>query len=66
MIKVYSTNACPKCKIITSALDTAGLEYIEVFNTDFLVAKGFDSVPQIQGEDGVFRNFIEAKEYYGL
>lgn len=61
MMKLFS-NGCPKCKILKSKLDAKDLKYEESDDIDFLIEKGFKSVP-ILFTDETYMEFNEAISY---
>ena len=59
MITFYSTN-CPKCKVLSTKLDQAGVKYN--INTDIntMLSKGIKSAPALEMEDGRIMDFSQA------
>ena len=59
MITFYSTN-CPKCKVLSTKLDQAGVKYN--INTDIntMLSKGIKSAPAREMEDGRIMDFSQA------
>lgn len=59
MITFYSTN-CPKCKVLSTKLDQAGVKYN--INTDIntMLSKGIKSAPALEMEDGRIMDFSAA------
>ena len=59
MITFYSTN-CPKCKVLSTKLDRAGVKYN--INTDIntMLSKGIKSAPALEMEDGRIMDFSQA------
>ena len=59
MITFYSTN-CPKCKVLSTKLDQAGVKYN--INTDIntMLGKGIKSAPALEMEDGRIMDFSQA------
>lgn len=45
---LYSTEVCPRCKIIKQKLKQKGIEYIEVRDLEELIEKGFSTVPMLK------------------
>lgn len=60
MITFYSTN-CPKCKVLSTKLDQAGIQYITNTNIDTMLSKGIKSAPVLELDDGQLLNFNEAR-----
>ena len=50
-VVLYSTG-CPKCHVLKAKLDTAGVEYETVSDTEIMLQKGFLQVPvlEVEGE----------------
>lgn len=63
-MKLYSVD-CPKCKIIEKKLNHRNIEYevIKDFDYDYLVKKGFTTVPVLELDDGRCMNFSDANSY---
>ncbi len=59
MITFYSTN-CPKCKVLSTKLDQAGVKYN--INTDIntMLSKGIKSAPALEMENGRIMDFSQA------
>ena len=59
MITFYSTN-CPKCKVLSTKLDQAGVKYN--INTDIntMLSKGIKSAPALEMEEGRIMDFSQA------
>lgn len=59
MITFYSTN-CPKCKVLSTKLNQAGVKYN--INTDIntMLSKGIKSAPALEMEDGRIMDFSQA------
>lgn len=62
MIKVYTTEHCPQCKLLTSMLDQSGLPYETCTDTDEMLRLGISSIPVMQVDDKMFR-LQEALKY---
>ena len=58
-VVLYSTG-CPRCKVLTSALDKKNIKYDVVSDVATIQAKGFLSVPvlEIDGETFMFTDAI--------
>lgn len=51
MVKVYSTG-CPRCNVLKIKLEQANIPFEIVDDLDFLIKKGFQSVPVLDtGKD---------------
>ena len=62
MVKIYTTDTCPKCKILKEKMDLKGIEYTEVHNNDALIEKGIFTVPVLE-VDGKMMNMKEANDW---
>lgn len=57
MLKLFTTNYCPNCKLLKNWLDDKGIKYEEVnVDTNFLakakmISKGFLGVPLVEKAD---------------
>ena len=60
-ITLYTTR-CPKCAIIKQRLDSAGVQYNTVDNTDAMAAIGIKSVPMLR-VDSKMLTFSEAIQW---
>lgn len=59
MITIYTTETCPKCKILKKKLEDKQLQYIDIWDEDELLKLGIDEVPVLKVEDK-FLNFGDA------
>lgn len=59
MITFYSTN-CPKCKVLSTKLDQAGVKYNINTNINTMLSKGIKSAPALEMEDGRIMDFSQA------
>ena len=59
MITFYSTN-CPKCKVLATKLDQAGVQYN--INTDVktMLSKGIKAAPALEMDNGTILDFSKA------
>ncbi len=62
MIKIYTTNTCPKCKILKQKLDEKHIEYNECQDINFILSQGIDIVPVLE-IDGDRLDFIKANKW---
>ncbi len=58
---LYTTH-CPKCSILKTKLDEAGLEYETVTDIETIAEKGFRTVPMLE-IDGKILDFAQAIKY---
>ena len=59
MITFYSTN-CPKCKVLSTKLDQAGVKYNINTNINTMLSKGIKSAPALEMENGRIMDFSQA------
>lgn len=62
MITIYTTETCPKCKILKKKLEDKGIEYTEVTDEEKLRQMDILSVP-VMTVDGERMDFAEAIKY---
>lgn len=62
MITIYTTQTCPKCKILKKKLADKGINYEEFTNEDEMQRMGIMSVP-VMDVDGKLLDFPEAIKY---
>ena len=62
MITIFTTETCPKCKILKKKLEDKGLEYTEVTDEEKLRQMDILSVP-VMTVDGERMDFAEAIKY---
>ena len=62
MITVYTTQTCPKCKILKKKLQEKGIEYQEFNDEDEMQRMGILSVP-VMDVDGEQLDFPAAIKY---
>ena len=60
---VYSTSTCPKCKVLKTKLERAGIEYTANENMEEMRELGIKSVPYLKLEDGTLLDFGAAIIY---
>ena len=51
MITIYTTETCPRCKILKMKLDSKNIEYEENYDIDKLAEMNVMSVPQLIIDD---------------
>ena len=47
-IIIYTTDSCPKCKILKKIMDERQIDYTECDDIIIMTEKGFSSVPQLE------------------
>lgn len=57
-VTLYTTG-CPKCAVLKAKLDTKGVEFDTVTNTEEMARKGFEYLPMLE-VDGVIYDFAKA------
>ena len=57
---VYSSSTCPKCKVLKTKLDKAGIEYQVNENIEDAKALGIKTLPYVQLSDGTLLDFGKA------
>lgn len=62
MVTIYTTNTCPKCKILKEKMDAKGIKYEEIQDLDILINKGNGFVPVLE-VDGHTMEFSEANKW---
>jgi Glutaredoxin and related proteins len=62
MIKLYSTETCPKCNILKMKMDKANLNYEVCMNIEEMTKKGIQSVPFLE-VDGQLLDFGSANKW---
>jgi glutaredoxin len=62
MITIFTTETCPKCRILKKKLEDKGLEYTEVTDEEKLRQMDILSVP-VMTVDGERMDFAEAIKY---
>lgn len=60
MIKIYTQDTCPRCKVLKAKLDSKDKEYEEVTDVEEINKLGIMSVPYIQVDDGELMDFGKA------
>lgn len=59
MITIYTTETCPKCKILKKKLQNKEIPYVEIQDIDELIKLNIDEVPVVKVDDNIM-NFNEA------
>lgn len=59
MITIYTTETCPKCKILKKKLQNKEIPYVEIQDIDELIKLNIDEVPVAKVDDNIM-NFNEA------
>ena len=59
---LYTTETCPRCKVLKLKLQAKNVEYTEVSDMDVIAAKGIKSVPVLE-VDGEILNLSQANDF---
>lgn len=59
---VYTTETCPKCKILKTKLQQKNIEYTEINDTNEMIRLGILNVP-VLSVDGTMKDFAEANRW---
>lgn len=62
MIKVYTKEGCPKCKVLKMKLEKKGIVYEEFKDVEAMIAMGIRSCPLLE-VDGKRLDFPDAVKY---
>lgn len=60
MIEIFTTDYCPRCKMLKERLKTKGVEFKENTNEEEMVELGFSTVPMLRTEDNELLDFGQA------
>ena len=63
MIKIYTTDTCPRCKVLKMKMDAKGIPYESVTDVDEIKNLGIMSVPYMQVDDGELMDFAKANAW---
>lgn len=59
---LYTTENCPRCKMLKMKLASKNIEYVEISNIDVLISKGIKQAPMLE-VDGELLNLSKANEF---
>lgn len=62
MITIYTTETCPRCKILKTKLQSKNIEYVENHNEEEIKELGIMSVPYMKVDDKLM-DFAEANTW---
>lgn len=62
MITIYTTETCPRCKILKMKLQSKNIEYVENHNEEEIKELGITSVPYMKVDDKLM-DFAEANTW---
>ncbi len=60
MIEIFSTETCPRCKIIKDRLASKDIDFKENQDEEEMLRLGFTTVPMIKTDDGELLDFGKA------
>ena len=63
MVKIYTTDTCPRCKVLKMKMDAKGIPYESVTDVDEIKNLGIMSVPYMQVDDGELMDFAKANAW---
>ena len=63
MIKIYTTDTCPRCKVLKMKMDAKGIPYESITDVDEINNLGIMSVPYMQVDDGELMDFAKANAW---
>lgn len=64
MVTIYTTENCPRCKMLKTKMDMKGIKYKEEKDIDPLIEMGFLTAPVLKMEDGRYiTSLAEANDW---
>ncbi len=63
MVKIYTTDTCPRCKVLKTKMDAKGIPYESITDVDEIQRLGIMSVPYMQVDDGELMDFATANAW---
>lgn len=63
MVKIYTTDTCPRCKVLKVKMDAKGIPYESITDVDEIQKLGIMSVPYMQVDDGELMDFATANAW---
>lgn len=63
MVKIYTTNTCPRCKVLKIKMDEKGIPYESITDIKEIQKLGIMSVPYMQVDDGELMDFATANTW---
>ena len=63
MIKIYTTDTCPRCKVLKIKMDEKGIPYESITDVKEIQKLGIMSVPYMQVDDGELMDFATANTW---
>ena len=63
MVKIYTTEVCPRCKVLKTKLDSKGIEYEEITDVSEIEKLSILSVPYMQVDYEELMDFATANSW---
>ena len=63
MVKIYTTDTCPRCKVLKTKMDAKRIPYESITDVDEIQRLGIMSVPYMQVDDGKLMDFATANAW---
>ena len=63
MVKIYTTDTCPRCKVLKVKMDAKEIPYESITDVDEIQRLGIMSVPYMQVDDGELMDFATANAW---
>lgn len=63
MVKIYTTDTCPRCKVLKVKMDAKGIPYESITDVNEIQRLGIMSVPYMQVDDGELMDFATANAW---
>ena len=63
MVKIYTTDTCPRCKVLKVKMDAKGIPYESITDVNEIQRLGIMSVPYMQVDDGELMDFATANTW---
>lgn len=63
MVKIYTTDTCPRCKVLKVKMDKKGIPYESITDVKEIQKLGIMSVPYMQVDDGELMDFATANTW---
>ena len=63
MVKIYTTDTCPRCGVLKTKMDAKGIPYESITDVNEIKKLGIMSVPYMQVDDGELMDFATANTW---
>jgi glutaredoxin len=63
MVKIYTTDTCPRCKVLKVKMDKKGIPYESITDVKEIQKLGIMSVPYMQVDNGELMDFATANTW---